>query len=71
MGKFTLLHTTSERLTDLQIQRLSSNFTRINLDFAMKKFIVPIVLILGYFLFMFAVLASTDRTTAIALFGAN
>ena len=37
----------------------------------MKKFVAPIIVIIGFFLFMFAVLASTDRTTTIALFGAG
>ena len=37
----------------------------------MKKFIVPIVAILGLFLVVFVVLASTDRTTTAALFGAG
>ena len=37
----------------------------------MKKFIVHIVSILGLFLVVFVVLASTDRTITAALFGAG
>ncbi|MBR5562722.1 MAG: hypothetical protein IKW11_00655, partial [Bacteroidales bacterium] len=37
----------------------------------MKKFIVPIVAILGLFLVVFVVLASTDRTITAALSGAG
>ena len=35
----------------------------------MKKFINPILIIIGFFGLMYAVLASTDRTTTIALVG--
>ena len=37
----------------------------------MKKFIAPILVIIGFFALMYAVLASTDRTTTIALVGAG
>ncbi len=37
----------------------------------MKKFIAPILVIIGFFSLMYAVLASTDRTTTIALVGAG
>ena len=36
----------------------------------MKKFIAPILVIIGFFALIYAILASTDRTTQIALFGA-
>ena len=36
----------------------------------MKKFIAPILVIVGFFALIYAILASTDRTTQIALFGA-
>ena len=55
----------------MQFNSPSYNFTQINLHYAMKKFIVPIVSILGVFLVVFVVLASTDRTTTGALFGAG
>ena len=37
----------------------------------MKKFITPILVIIGFFALMYAALASTDRTTTIALVGAG
>ena len=37
----------------------------------MKKFITPILVIIGFFGLMYAVLASTDRTATIALVGAG
>ena len=37
----------------------------------MKKFIAPILVIIGFFALMYAVLASTDRATTIALVGAG
>ncbi len=37
----------------------------------MKKFIAPILVIIGFFALMYAVLASTDRTATIALVGAG
>ena len=37
----------------------------------MKKFITPILVIIGFFGLMYEVLASTDRTTTIALVGAG
>ena len=37
----------------------------------MKKFIAPILVIVGFFALIYAILASTDRTTQIALFGAG
>ena len=36
----------------------------------MKKFIAPLLVIIGFFALIYAILASTDRTTQIALFGA-
>ena len=36
----------------------------------MKKFIAPVLVIIGFFALIYAILASTDRTTQIALFGA-
>ena len=55
----------------LQFNSPSYDFTQINLHYAMEKFNVPIVSILGLFLVVFVVLASTDRTTTAALFGAG
>ena len=37
----------------------------------MKKFIAPILVIIGFFALIYAIIASTDRTTQIALFGAG
>lgn len=37
----------------------------------MKKFIAPILVIVGFFALIYAILASTDRTAQIALFGAG
>ena len=37
----------------------------------MKKFITPILIIIGFFALMYAVLASTGRTATIALVGAG
>ena len=37
----------------------------------MKKFVSPILVIIGFFALMYAILASTDRPTQIALFGAG
>ena len=37
----------------------------------MKKFIAPILVIIGFFALIYAILASTDRATQIALFGAG
>ena len=37
----------------------------------MKKFITPILVIIGFFALMYAALASTDRTTTLALVGAG
>ena len=37
----------------------------------MKKFIAPVLVIIGFFALIYAILASTDRTTQIALFGAG
>ena len=37
----------------------------------MKKFIAPILVIIGFFALMYAVLALTDRTATIALVGAG
>ncbi len=37
----------------------------------MKKFIAPILVIIGFFAVMYAILASADRTTTIALIGAG
>lgn len=36
----------------------------------MKKFIAPLLVIIGFFALIYAILASTDRTTQIALSGA-
>ena len=37
----------------------------------MKKFIAPILVIIGFFALIYVILASTDRTAQIALFGAG
>ena len=37
----------------------------------MKKFIAPVLVIIGFFALIYAILASTDRATQIALFGAG
>ena len=37
----------------------------------MKKFIAPVLVIIGFFALIYAIIASTDRTTQIALFGAG
>ena len=37
----------------------------------MKKFIAPLLVFIGFFALIYAILASTDRTTQIALFGAG
>ena len=55
----------------MQLNSPSYNFTQTYLNYAMKKFIVPIVSILGLFLVVFVVLASTERTTTAALLGAG
>ena len=41
------------------------------MNYAMKKFIVPLLVIIGFFALIYAIIASTDRTTQIALFGAG
>lgn len=37
----------------------------------MKKFITPILVLIGFFAFIYAILASTDHANNIALFGAG
>ena len=37
----------------------------------MKKFIAPVLVIIAFFALIYAILASTDRTAQIALFGAG
>ena len=37
----------------------------------MKKFIAPVLVIIGFFALIYAILASTDRAAQIALFGAG
>lgn len=36
---------------------------------AMKRYLTPAIVPLGFFAFIYAILASTDRSTGIALFG--
>lgn len=36
---------------------------------AMKKYLTPAIVLLGFFVLIYAILASTDRSTGIALFG--
>ncbi len=38
---------------------------------AMKRYLTPAIVTLGFFAFIYAILASTDRSTGIALFGAG